>query len=75
VKTSPEVGAFVFSPGRLPLSGMDQAAVDEAGSWLTAILTDSEPLVTARQAAVVTEILDAIYTSAVTGKPVYFTEV
>jgi predicted dehydrogenase len=53
---------------------MDQAAVDEAGSWLTAILTDSEPLVTARQAAVVTEILDAIYTSAATGKPVYFNE-
>ena len=75
VKTSPEVGAVVFSPGKLPLSGMDQAAVDEAGSWLTAIITDSEPLVTAHQACVVTEILDAIYTSAATGKPVYFTEV
>jgi predicted dehydrogenase len=75
VKTSPEVGAVVFSPGRAPLSGLDQAAVDEAGSWLNAILTDGEPLVTARQAAVVTEILEAIYTSADTGKPVYFNEV
>jgi predicted dehydrogenase len=75
VTTSPEVGSRVFSPGRAPLSGMDQAAVDEAGSWLQAILTDTEPLVTARQAAVVTEILEAIYTSAATGEPVVFSKV
>ena len=74
VKSSPEVGAVVFSPGKPPLSGMDQAAVDEAGSWLNAIITDGEPLVTGRQACVVTEILDAIYTSAASGRPVYFNE-
>jgi len=74
VTTAPEVGAAVFSPGRPPRSVMDQAAVDEAGTWLTAIITDGEPLVTGQQAAVVTEILDAIYTSAASGKPVYFTK-
>ncbi len=44
----------------------------EAGQWLEAIANDTEPLVTAAQACVVTEILDAIYRSARTGRPVIF---
>jgi predicted dehydrogenase len=72
VKTSPEVGAAIFSPGKLPLSAMDAAAADEAGAWLDAIINDTDPMVTAEQAAVVTEILDAMYVSGRTGKPVYF---
>lgn len=72
VKTSPEVGAVVFSPGKPPRAAMDQAAVDEARTWLAAIANDTDPVVTGEQAAVVTEILDAIYTSAATGKPVEF---
>jgi predicted dehydrogenase len=72
VKTSPEVGAAVFSPGKAPLSPMDKSSADEAGTWLAAILNDTDPMVTAEQACVVTEILDAMYVSGRTGRPVYF---
>ena len=41
--------------------------------WIDHVLDDSKPLVTKpEQAFVVTQILEAIYTSAQTGKPVYF---
>ena len=46
----------------------------EAGQSLDAVLNDTEPLVTAEQACVVTEILNAIYVSAGTGQPVYFNQ-
>lgn len=44
----------------------------ECAQWLTAILEDKEPVVKPEQALVVTEILEAIYESAKTGKAVYF---
>ena len=45
----------------------------EAAMWIDHVLDDSKPLVTKpEQAFVVTQILEAIYTSAQTGKPVYF---
>ncbi len=44
----------------------------EAKCWLDAIENDTEPVVKPEQALVVTEILEAIYTSAKTGKAVYF---
>ncbi|MNJ73930.1 hypothetical protein D3C77_707930 [compost metagenome] len=47
-------------------------ATREAKAWVEAILEDKEPLVKPEQALVVTEILEAIYTSARTGKTVYF---
>lgn len=47
-------------------------AVREARSWVEAVLEDKEPLVKPEQALVVTEILEAIYESAKTGKTVYF---
>jgi len=72
VTTSPEVGAAVFMPGKPVLSPMEKSSADEAETWLEAILTDGDPVVTAEQACVVTEILDAMYVSARTGKPVYF---
>lgn len=40
--------------------------------WMEAIINDTEPLVTPEQALVVSEILEAIYTSAETGQTVYF---
>lgn len=43
----------------------------EAKMWIDAILNDTEPVVLPEQALVVTQILEAIYTSAKTGKPVY----
>jgi len=72
VKTQPEVGAAYFGSGENAMSGFEYMGGLEAGQWLDAILNDTEPLVTARQACVVTEILDAIYTSAKTGQPVNF---
>ena len=44
----------------------------EARAWIHAIRTDTEPPTKASEALVVTRILEAIYTSAATGKPVYF---
>jgi len=47
-------------------------AFEEASLWIDAIINDTEPLVKPEEAIVVTRILDAIYESAKTGKPVYF---
>ncbi len=44
----------------------------EQQQWLDAIENDTDPTVLPEQACVVSEILEAIYTSAKTGKPVYF---
>ncbi len=44
----------------------------EAMRWLDAIENGTDPVVTPQQALMVTEILEAIYTSAKTGKAVYF---
>jgi predicted dehydrogenase len=49
------------------------AADMEARAWIDHVLDDSKPLTTKpEQALAVTEILEAIYKSAKTGKPVYF---
>ncbi|HHW71016.1 MAG TPA: Gfo/Idh/MocA family oxidoreductase [Clostridiales bacterium] len=44
----------------------------EARTWIDCIKNDTEPVVKPEQALVVTEILEAIYESSRTGKPVYF---
>lgn len=44
----------------------------EARLWIESILNDTEPVVKPREALVVTQILEAIYESAKTGKAVYF---
>ena len=41
-------------------------------SWYDALENDTDPVVLPEQACVVSEILEAIYTSAKTGKPVFF---
>lgn len=69
---------FVTKPG-LDASGVDffdskseNPAELEAKMWIECILNDTEPVVKPEEALVVTEILEAIYESAKTGKPVYF---
>ena len=47
-------------------------ATTEARLWIEAVRNDTEPVVKPREALVVTEILDAIYESARTGKMVSF---
>ncbi len=40
--------------------------------WIEAIDQDLEPVVTPKQALVVSQILEAVYESARTGKAIYF---
>ncbi|WP_280772035.1 Gfo/Idh/MocA family protein [Salipaludibacillus daqingensis] len=52
--------------------GAEESDADkEARLWIEAILQDKEPVVKPEEALVVTEILEAIYTSAETGEPVF----
>lgn len=44
----------------------------EAANWIKAIVDDTDPVVKPEQAYVVSQILEAIYESSKTGKPVYF---
>lgn len=44
----------------------------EAANWIKAVIDDTQPYVLPEQACVVSEILEAIYESSKTGKPVYF---
>ena len=61
-------GGVAFFEGS---AGMTPAQM-EAHYWINAILNDTDPMVLPEQALTVTEILEAIYTSAKTGKAVYF---
>lgn len=55
--------------------GASENAPDlEMRMWIDAIENDTEPVVTPEQALVVSEILEAIYESAKTGKAVYLNE-
>lgn len=47
-------------------------AVTEAHNWIRAVVEDQDPVVLPEQAYVVSQILEAIYTSSKTGKPVFF---
>jgi predicted dehydrogenase len=47
-------------------------AITEARRWIDAVINDTDPVVLPEQACVVSEILEAVYTSSKTGKPVYF---
>lgn len=66
-KVNLDAGGVAFFSGE-----QDTDAVREARAWVESILNDTEPLVKPEQALVVTEILEAIYTSARTGQTVYF---
>ena len=61
-------GGVAFFEG----SGKGSPAELEARAWIDAVINDKEVPTKASQALVVTQILEAIYESANTGKPVYF---
>lgn len=67
-KPSLESGGVAFYSGAASAEPADV----EAAQWIDAIINDKTPLVLPEQALVVTEILEAIYTSAKTGQAVYF---
>ncbi|HZJ82795.1 MAG TPA: Gfo/Idh/MocA family oxidoreductase [Clostridia bacterium] len=50
----------------------EDPGVKEAQSWIDAVINDTDPVVMPEQALAVTEILEAIYESAKTGKAVDF---
>ena len=58
-------GIAYFGPGS------NDPGTKEARQWLEAVIHDTEPLVKPEQAFVVTQILEAIYESAATGKEIY----
>ncbi len=54
-------------------NGVSESNADlEARLWIESIINDTEPVVKPEEALVVTQILEAIYESAKTGKAVYF---
>ncbi len=66
---TPELGAT----GVAFYDGKSETEADrEARLWIESIVNDTNPLVLPEQAAVVTEILEAIYRSAREGQPVFF---
>jgi predicted dehydrogenase len=52
--------------------GASTPPVAEARQWIESIVNDTTPTVIPEQACVVSQILEAIYTSSKTGKAVYF---
>lgn len=52
----------------------EKDADKEARLWIDAVINDKEVVVKPEEAMVVTQILEAIYKSAETGKPVFFNE-
>lgn len=66
-KVDLSAGGVAFYSG-----GEEDAAAREARLWLKAVREDTEPVVKPEQAFVVTQILEAIYESARTGRAVYF---
>ena len=51
---------------------MVEAPRREMDQWLDAILNDHDPVVTPHQGYVVSRILEAVYESSATGRPVFF---
>ncbi|MDR0316051.1 MAG: Gfo/Idh/MocA family oxidoreductase [Treponema sp.] len=62
-----KVGGVAFYDGN-----SESAPITEARRWIEAIKNNTDPLVLPEQACVVSEILEAIYTSSASGQPVMF---
>jgi predicted dehydrogenase len=70
--TEPDFKGAYFGASASQGGGFVVLGSHEAKQWIRAIKEDSDPLVLPEQAAVVTEVLDAIYRSAATNQPVTF---
>lgn len=62
-----EAGGVAFYGGK-----SETPSDREARLWIESIVNDTDPIVLPEQAYVVTQILEAIYESSSTGKPVFF---
>ena len=67
IKPDMAAGGVAFYDGVKETPG-----ITEQRRWMDAIENDTDPVVLPEQACVVSEILEAIYTSAKTGEPFYF---
>lgn len=67
IKPELESGGVAFYDGK-----KESEADVEARQWIDAVINDTEPVVKPEQALVVTQILEAIYESAKTGKTIEF---
>ncbi len=63
-----KAGGAAFNPG----GGDESPSTLEARQWIDAVRSNTNPCVLPEQALVVTRILEGIYESAKTGKPVFF---
>lgn len=63
---SSSIGAVAYFNGKTVTEG-----ITEASQWLKAIMNDTDPIVLPNQAFVVTQILEAVYNSAMTGREVF----
>ena len=68
-KVDTNAGGVAFYSG-----GQENDSQLEARLWIEAVLNDTDPVVLPEQALVVSEILEAIYESAKTGKTVYLNQ-
>ncbi|MEP9851165.1 Gfo/Idh/MocA family oxidoreductase [Staphylococcus aureus] len=73
-----DLGTLYTSQVELDNAGVDfyegkktDEAEEEARAWINSVIYDTEPIVKPKEAFVVTQILEAIYESAKTGKAVY----
>ena len=66
-KVNPDCGGVAFYDGI-----KEDNSVRDMKQWIDAINNDTDPCVLPEQALCVTRILEAIYTSAKTGEPVFF---
>ena len=66
-KAQLEPGSVAFFDGKT-----ERDSDVESRLWIKSVLENTDPVVRPEQALVVTEILEAIYTSNKTGKPFYF---
>ena len=67
------IPAIIAAGGAAFYDGVKETPqITECRRWYDAIENDTDPVVLPEQACVVSEILEAIYTSAQTGEPVYF---
>jgi len=72
VTTKPDTGSGFQGMFNGPMTPFEYTGWLEAKQWLEAIINDTDPVVLPEQACVVTEVLEAIYTSSKTGEVIRF---
>ncbi len=72
VTVQPDLPGSFFDMFAQPNEVMVEAPRRELETWLNAIENNTDPVVLPEQALTVTAVLDAVYRSVASGKPIYF---